>query len=71
MVSQLGQGILIVFVRAAGPKQSHEGKERLLRGVYPERSRRARNDRQENPKAQLGQRGNLVVEPPHLYNCGT
>ena len=40
----------IVVARAVGPKQSHECKERLLRGVYPERSRRARNDNKENRK---------------------
>ena len=33
-----------VIARATGPKQSHENKEGLLRGVYPESSRRARSD---------------------------
>jgi len=42
------QGLSIVIARDAGLKQSHEGKDKLLRGVYPERSRRARNDTVEN-----------------------
>ncbi len=44
------QGLLIVIARAVGPKQSHEDQARLLRGVYPERSRRARNDNEDNCK---------------------
>ena len=42
------RGFMIVIARAVGPKQSHEAKEGLLHGVYPERSRRARNDPGEN-----------------------
>ena len=43
-------GHSIVIARAAGPKQSHGDKKGLLRGVYPERSRRARKDTGENLK---------------------
>ena len=44
----LEKALSIVFARAAGRKQSYKGKQRLIRGVYPERSRRARNDTGEN-----------------------
>ena len=47
----LRQGLLIVIARAVGPKQSQQSKEGLLRGVYPERSRRARNDGEDSCKA--------------------
>ena len=56
------RGFMIVIARAVGPKQSHEAKEGLLHGVYPERSRRARNDPGEN-RMTLGvaPRGLLIV----------
>ena len=50
------RGFSIVVAKAACPKQSDDGddvKERLLCGVYPERSPRARNDSKENWKTLL------------------
>ena len=48
---------LIVIARAVGPWQSQESKRRLIRGVFPERSLRTRDDLGENPKSLRGPHG--------------
>ncbi len=65
-------GLPIVIARAVGPKQSREDKERLLRGVYPERSRRARDDTGESQKS-LGKmnRAGLHLKPGPVLGCET